>query len=68
MGFYVQRLGFFAMQGMGRIQWLGQLEYSVDGTWQLEVLGGGAYTDSSRSRMFSISSRKNKKGMWDRVE
>ena len=39
IGISCSETGFFIQKGEGRVQ---QLEYSMDGTWQLEVLGGGA--------------------------
>lgn len=42
-GISCSEIGLFALQGGARVQQLGQLEYSVGGTWQLEVLRGGAW-------------------------
>lgn len=41
MGFQIQRLSFYIV-GWGRVQTSGQLECSIGGIWQLEVLKGGA--------------------------
>lgn len=41
MGFQIQRLWFYIV-GWGRVQTSGQLECSMSGIWQLEVLQGGA--------------------------
>lgn len=44
MGFHAQRVSFLVYRVEGsRVQQLRSLEYSVGGTWQLKVPGGGAW-------------------------
>lgn len=43
-GISCPEIGLFTLWGGYRVPQLAQLEYSVCGTWQLEVLGGGAWS------------------------